>query len=329
MAYNDLNTVIPDDAVKQGTTPGTIQEKQEETTPKAQEVNVAPKPVQFTDKIGANESELKAELNGIDDVDTSPWADGFEATLRKYPDLNIATAIKGYNDSAKKQGKEPLDILEIWPLMQNNDITKSLAENEKLEKKRADKEKWEQTANVLSHLGNFIGTIAGAPSQDIESSIELSKRQQILRDKTLEQRRQANSDYFKVYQASQSAKMAAEKEKREAAYQNETLRLKQAAEERQRDAQTIQLMKLNWQMQYQQGLLDLKKQQQEIDNAYKMGQLSLRGKQLALNELKANYTNVKVKPDGTVETIEHRVGASGTPAAPANNGGGNTAPWVH
>ena len=264
----------------------------------------------------------------------SVWDKGFREGYKTMPDKSIAEAIIEFNNEAKRKGKAPMDILEMWMLMHDKDITKSAAENEADEKKRASKEKWERTANVLSHLGNFIGALSGGPSQAIESSVELTKRQQALRDKTLEQRRQANKDFFTIYQAQQAAERADAKEKREASYQQESLLLKKAQEERMRDALALQEMKLKWQIEYQSGILDIKKKQQEIDEMYKMGLLTYRGRQLALQELKANYTETKTDKEGNVTTVTRTSGTgggrsagsqAGTPAASSSgNGGGQS-----
>lgn len=310
--------VLQHSGQEQGSTPTTtpVAPPPETTeTPEVKEPGEAAVTQQQTEQVlpaGQSRAEQHREA--------SMWDAGFQEGLKTMPDKSIADAIISYNNYAKGAGKEPLDILEIWPVMQNNDITKTIEENEKDEKKREHRDKWEQTANVLNHLGSFIGTLFGAPAQETESPIELSKRQQVLRDRTMEQRRQQNSDFWKVYQAQQAERRAAEKEKREAAYQQENLAIARAREERQRDAQTLSELKLMWQIQYQQGLLDLKKQQQEIDERYKNGQLSLRGKQIALDELKANYTNVKTDKEGNVTTTTHTVGnaAPAAPVAPAS-----------
>ena len=279
-----------------------------------------------TDDFGKPRAQAKREA--------SMWDKGFREGYKTMPDKSIVQAIIDYNNDAKRRGKAPMDILEMWSLMHDKDISKSLAENEADEKKRARQEKFERTANVLSHLGNFVGTLFGGPSQAIESSVELTKRQQALRDKTLEQRRQANKDFFTIYQAQQAAERADAKEKREASFQQESLLLKKAQEERMRDALALQEMKLKWQIEYQSGILDIKKKQQEIDEMYKMGLLTYRGRQLALQELKANYTETKTDKEGNVTTVTRTSGTgggrsagsqAGTPAASSSgNGGGQS-----
>lgn len=64
------------------------------------------------------------------------------------------------------------------------DGDKTVAANEALKKKAETKAKMEQWGNFLMHLGNFIGTVQGAPSQKIESAQELTDRQRKIREAT-------------------------------------------------------------------------------------------------------------------------------------------------
>ena len=64
------------------------------------------------------------------------------------------------------------------------DGDKTVADNEALKKKAERKAKMEQWGNFLMHLGNFIGTVQGAPSQKIESAQELTDRQRKIREST-------------------------------------------------------------------------------------------------------------------------------------------------
>lgn len=64
------------------------------------------------------------------------------------------------------------------------DGDKTVAANEALKKKAERKAKWEQWGNLFMHLGNFFGTVQGAPSQKIESAQELTDRQRKIREAT-------------------------------------------------------------------------------------------------------------------------------------------------
>ena len=64
------------------------------------------------------------------------------------------------------------------------DADKTVAANAALQKKAERKAKWEQWGNFFMHLGNFFGTVQGAPSQKIESAQELTDRQRKIREAT-------------------------------------------------------------------------------------------------------------------------------------------------
>lgn len=77
------------------------------------------------------------------------------------------------------------------------DGDKTVAANEALKKKAERQAKWEQWGNFLMHLGNFFGTVQGAPSQKIESAQELTDRQRKIREAT-EALRQKGYDQMMV-----------------------------------------------------------------------------------------------------------------------------------
>lgn len=64
------------------------------------------------------------------------------------------------------------------------DADKTVAANAALQKKAENQAKWEQWGNLFMHLGNFFGTVQGAPSQKIESAQELTDRQRKIRKAT-------------------------------------------------------------------------------------------------------------------------------------------------
>ena len=64
------------------------------------------------------------------------------------------------------------------------DADKTVAANAARQKKAENQAKWEQWGNLFMHLGNFFGTVQGAPSQKIESAQELTDRQRKIREAT-------------------------------------------------------------------------------------------------------------------------------------------------
>lgn len=64
------------------------------------------------------------------------------------------------------------------------DGDKTVAANEALQKKAKKQAKWEQLGNLFQHIGNFFGTVIGAPEQKVESAQSLTERQRKLREGT-------------------------------------------------------------------------------------------------------------------------------------------------
>lgn len=83
----------------------------------------------------------------------------------------------------QKNGDGNWSVFMPW-LNTLGDGDKTVAANEALKKKAERKAKMEQWSNFLLHLGNFIGTTQGAPSQKIESAQELTDRQRKIREAT-------------------------------------------------------------------------------------------------------------------------------------------------
>lgn len=83
----------------------------------------------------------------------------------------------------QKNGDGNWSVFMPW-LNTLGDGDKTVAANEALKKKAERKAKMEQWGNFLMHLGNFIGTTQGAPSQKIESAQELTDRQRKIREAT-------------------------------------------------------------------------------------------------------------------------------------------------
>lgn len=117
------------------------------------------------------------------------------------------------------------------------DGDKTVAANEALKKKAERQAKMEQWGNFLMHLGNFIGTVQGAPSQKIESAQELTDRQRKIREATDALRAKGyNQMMVNIYKDRQDkqAQMQAEA----AAKANEALAAYRGSQKNQTDALT-------------------------------------------------------------------------------------------
>lgn len=117
------------------------------------------------------------------------------------------------------------------------DADKTVAANAALQKKAENQAKWEQWGNLFMHLGNFFGTVQGAPSQKIESAQELTDRQRKIREATDALRAKGYEQMMvNIYKDRQDkqAQMQAEA----AAKANEALAAYRASQKNQTDALT-------------------------------------------------------------------------------------------
>lgn len=117
------------------------------------------------------------------------------------------------------------------------DAGKTVAANAALQKKAENQAKWEQWGNLFMHLGNFFGTVQGAPSQKIESAQELTDRQRKIREATEALRAKGyNQMMVNIYKDRQDkqAQMQAEA----AAKANEALAAYRGSQKNQTDALT-------------------------------------------------------------------------------------------
>ncbi|MBR3444842.1 MAG: hypothetical protein IKH14_03100 [Prevotella sp.] len=129
--------------------------------------------------------------------------------------IPLAQAIGDYNLWASKHNGTPLDMYQIYPLLQSKDISKSFEQNVEDEKTRKRKERWQQIGNVLSHMANLYSTIHYAPSQDIEDGRQLTERQQRIWDAERRERNNNVNTWLNLWYKGQQEKA---RERRDAAY---------------------------------------------------------------------------------------------------------------
>lgn len=117
------------------------------------------------------------------------------------------------------------------------DADKTVAANAALQKKAENQAKWEQWGNLFMHLGNFFGTVQGAPSQKIESAQELTDRQRKIREATEALRAKGyNQMMLNIYKDRQDKQSQMQAEA--AAKANEALAAYRASQKNQTDALT-------------------------------------------------------------------------------------------
>lgn len=206
----------------------------------------------------------------------TPATEGQAAVPGIGKNIPITQAIADYNKWAKENNGEALDAFTLYPMLSKYDATKSIADNEKAEKRLKRQQTWEQIGGVLSHVGNLVGTIMGAPSQQLESGTTLTERQRKLRDYTVRHRQQQAGDLLKLYYQDMADKRAAELNQANIAYkgaQTTYMGNKDAREKELNDA-NIALR------QAQQGLNEAR---QQTEDALREGKVNLQESQIERN----------------------------------------------
>lgn len=164
------------------------------------------------------------------------------------------------------------------------DADKTVAANAALQKKAENQAKWEQWGNLFMHLGNFFGTVQGAPSQKIESAQELTDRQRKIREATDALRaKEYNQMMVNIYKDRQDkqAQMQAEA----AAKANEALAAYRGSQKNQTDALTpVKVEEVNQSARQHSTGADLNISKKETEDA-------LRGKKGKLLDAQTNNAN--------------------------------------
>ncbi len=164
------------------------------------------------------------------------------------------------------------------------DADKTVAANAALQKKAENQAKWEQWGNLFMHLGNFFGTVQGAPSQKIESAQELTDRQRKIREATEALRDKGyNQMMVNIYKDRQDkqAQMQAEA----AAKANEALAVYRGSQKAQVDALTpAKVEEVNQSARQHSTGADLNVSKKETEDA-------LRGKKGKLLDAQTNNAN--------------------------------------
>ena len=167
------------------------------------------------------------------------WSTGFMNVIQNGYEGSIMQGVSDYNRWATDNDQPPLDAFEVFPLLQQYDTTKSYQENIDDEKKLKRQERWEQIGSVLSHVGNLVGTILGAPSQKLTTGAELTDRQHKLRDYTMKQRREAANDMMAMYYKDREDQRANELSSINIEYKNQQMEL--ASQKADREAELARL----------------------------------------------------------------------------------------
>jgi hypothetical protein len=151
-------------------------------------------------------------------------------------------------------------------------LVTSPEQEEKMRRASVQSQRIMAVTNALRHIGNVIGTVRGANAQEFNDPVT-EEQQRYLREKAV---RDHNNMKFMTYQQAKAAQDARAKElESQNNYRNEQLRLRQQELDRLDKQYELNERKADWQRQYQQGTLDIKKERMKLDDEYKRGMLTV------------------------------------------------------
>ena len=283
--FPDDNTVKPEETPVQNTTTEQVNNTAIDTTATEPVKNTAIDITGITGNVG-HESFAEQPTEAVTKITpntgiTIDWSKPY-AEIEQNP---ILQQMKPYDimRDYQKNGDGNWSVFLPW-LNTLGDGDKTVAANEALKKKEERKAKWEQWGNFLMHLGNFIGTIQGAPSQKIESAQELTDRQRKIREATDALRAKGyNQMMVNIYKDRQDkqAQMQAEA----AAKANEALAAYRGSQKAQVDALTpAKVEEVNQSARQHSTGADLNVSKKETEDA-------LRGKKGKLLDAQTNNAN--------------------------------------
>ena len=101
-------------------------------------------------------------------------------------------------------------------------------------------------------------------------------------------------------------------------YQRQSIALRKEEEARRQSQMRLADKKLDWQQKYQQGLLDVKKEQLEIDRDYKEGRISIDQRNAESRALQAQASMLRAQKSGQSRPVQERETTSTTTTTKPN-----------
>ena len=201
-------------------------------------------------------------------IDTNGLVDGNQPSFTQQPtdDVTKVTPNQGISIDWSKpyadieqnpllQQMKPYDIMRdfekngngdwasFMPWLQSlGDVDRTVAANAVLQKKAERQAKWEQLGNLFQHVGNFFGTVIGAPEQKVESAQALTERQRKLREGT-DALRQKGYDQMMANIWKDRANKQAQMQAESASKANDALAAYRGSQKAQEDALTPEKVK--------------------------------------------------------------------------------------
>lgn len=271
------NVDQPEETPVQNTTTEPVKNEAIDTTPTEPVKNTA---IDTTGITGEQPTEAVTKVTPNTGI-TIDWSRPY-AEIEQNP---ILQQMKPYDimRDYQKNGDGNWSAFMPW-LSSLGDADKTVAANAALQKKAEKQAKWEQWGNLFMHLGNFFGTVQGAPSQKIESAQDLTDRQRKIREAT-DALRQKGYDKMMVNIWKDRQNKQAQMQAEAAVKANEALAAYRGSQKAQEDALTpvkVQTEKERGNAAAAQAALSTSKKETED---------ALRGKKGKLLDAQANNAN--------------------------------------
>lgn len=283
--FPDDNAVKPEETPVQNTTTEQVNSTAIDTTATEPVKNTAIDITGITGNVG-HESFAEQPTEAVTKVTpntgiTIDWSKPY-SEIEQNP---ILQQMKPYDimRDYQKNGDGNWSTFMPW-LSSLGDADKTVAANAALQKKAERQAKWEQWGNLFMHLGNFFGTVQGAPSQKIESAQDLTDRQRKIREAT-EALRQKGYDQMMVNIYKDRKDKQAQMQAEAAAKANEALADYRGSQKNQTDALTpVKVNEVTQSARQHSTGADLNISKKETEDA-------LRGKKGKLLDAQANNAN--------------------------------------
>lgn len=283
--FPDDNTVKPEETPVKNTTTEQVNNTAIDTTATEPVKNTAIDIAGITGNVG-HESFAEQPTEAVTKITpntgiTIDWSKPY-AEIEQNP---ILQQMKPYDimRDYQKNGDGNWSAFMPW-LSSLGDADKTVAANAALQKKAENQAKWEQWGNLFMHLGNFFGTVQGAPSQKIESAQDLTDRQRKIREST-DALRQKGYDQMMVNIWKDRQNKQAQMQAEAAAKANEALAAYRGSQKAQVDALTpAKVEEVNQSARQHSTGADLNISKKETEDA-------LRGKKGKLLDAQTNNAN--------------------------------------
>lgn len=160
-------------------------------------------------------------------------------------------------------------------------------------------------SDTISAIANLGSTMAGAPSA-VEPRQSLSAVSKARWDELKRERERNSQIYHQAMLRAAQLDETRQRQRQLAEYQRQSIALRKEEEARRQSQMRLADKKLDWQQKYQQGLLDVKKEQLEIDRDYKEGRISIDQRNAESRALQAQASMLRAQKSGQPRPVQER-----------------------